>query len=205
MQIRVLCVDDHPLIRDGVAYALQSQDDIELVANASTGREALALYQQHRPDVTLMDLKLPDLDGIDVMLRIREAHPNARFVVLTTYGGDVQAARALKAGANGYLLKSMLRNELVDTIRAVHSGQRRITAEVASAVSEHMYQETLTARETDILRRVASCHSNKSVAAALNISEETVKGHMKSILGKLDASDRTHAVLIAIKRGILDS
>lgn len=203
--IRVLCVDDHPLVRDGIAYALQAQSDMILVASANNGREAIAMFQEHRPDVTLMDLKLPDLDGIEVISRIREKFPQARFIVLTTYSGDVRAARALKAGAKGYLLKSMLRKELTDTIRAVHGGQRRITSEIASNISENIAADALTPRELDVLRALAGGMSNKTVASALDISEETVKGHMKNILSKLNANDRTHAILIAMKRGYIEA
>ena len=203
--IRVLCVDDHPLVRDGIAYALAAQADMTLVASASNGTEAIALFQEHRPDVTLMDLQLPDLDGIEVMLKIRAKYPQARFIVLTTYAGDVRAARALKAGAMGYLLKSMLRKELTESIRAVHAGQRRITAEIASNISEHIAADALTPREIDVLRAVAAGMSNKAVGSALDVSEETVKGHMKNILAKLNANDRTHAILIAMKRGYLES
>lgn len=203
--IRVLCVDDHPLVRDGIAYALQAQSDMILVASANNGREAIAMFQEHRPDVTLMDLKLPDFDGIEVISRIREKFPQARFIVLTTYSGDVRAARALKAGAKGYLLKSMLRKELTDTIRAVHGGQRRITSEIASNISENIAADALTPRELDVLRALAGGMSNKTVASALDISEETVKGHMKNILSKLNANDRTHAILIAMKRGYIEA
>jgi DNA-binding NarL/FixJ family response regulator len=203
LPIKVLCVDDHPLIRDGIAFALQTQTDIELVGSAKNGREALELFETRRPDVTLMDLQLPDLDGITVMSMIREKHPAARFVVLTTYSGDVQAVRALKAGAAGYLLKSMVKNELTDAIRAVHSGQRMITSEVAANISSYVGNDALTKRETEVLHAISEGHSNKSVGADLNISEETVKGHMKSILQKLHANDRTHAILIALKRGFL--
>jgi DNA-binding NarL/FixJ family response regulator len=203
LPIKVLSVDDHPLIRDGIAFALQMHADVQLVGSATNGGEAIALFEQHRPDVTLMDLQLPDIDGISVMSMIREKHPRARFVVLTTYAGDVQAVRALKAGATGYLLKSMVRNELIDTIRAVHSGQRMVTAEVAANISEYVANDVLTPRETEVLRAIGDGHSNKSVGNDLSISEETVKGHVKNILQKLHANDRTHAILIALKRGIL--
>ncbi len=187
-RIRVLCVDDHPLIRDGIAFALQTQSDMELVAEATNGREAIQAFRQFRPDVTLMDLQMPEMNGIDAMLAIRGEFPNARIIVLTTYSGDVQATRALKAGAVGYIIKGMLRTDLIDTIRGVNLGQRR----------------TLSAREIEVLRAVASGCSNKIVADRLHISEDTVKGHMKNILAKLQANDRTHAVLIALKRGFLE-
>jgi DNA-binding NarL/FixJ family response regulator len=202
--IRVLCVDDHPLMRDGIAFALQSQNDMELVGQAVDGSEALRLFRELRPDVTLMDLQMPGMNGIATIEAIKSDYPEARIIVLTTYSGDVQAARALKAGAAGYLLKSMLRNELIGTIRTVHAGGRRIPPEIASQLAEHMGTDALSPREVEVLRTVAAGHSNKNVADELAISEETVKGHMKSILSKLGANDRTHAVLIAMKRGFLD-
>jgi DNA-binding NarL/FixJ family response regulator len=204
-RIRVLCVDDHPLIRDGIAFALQTQSDMELVAEATNGREAIQAFRQFRPDVTLMDLQMPEMNGIDAMLAIRGEFPNARIIVLTTYSGDVQATRALKAGAVGYIIKGMLRTDLIDTIRGVNLGQRRIPHEVASGIAEHVSADALSAREIEVLRAVASGCSNKIVADRLHISEDTVKGHMKNILAKLQANDRTHAVLIAMKRGFLDA
>jgi DNA-binding NarL/FixJ family response regulator len=202
--IRVLCVDDHPLMRDGIAFALQSQKDMELVGQAVDGEEALRLFRELRPDVTLMDLQMPGINGIATIEAIRNEFPKARIVVLTTYSGDVQAARALKAGAVGYLLKSMLRNELIGTIRTVHGGGRRIPPEIASELADHMCADALSPREVEVLRSVAAGHSNKIVADELAISEDTVKGHMKNVLSKLGANDRTHAVLIALKRGFLD-
>ena len=202
--IRVLCVDDHPLIHDGVAYALQSQKDMLLVGQAVDGEEALRLFREQRPDVTLMDLQMPGMSGIAAIEAIRNDFPRARIIVLTTYSGDVQAARALKAGAAGYLLKGMLRNDLINTIRTVHAGGRRIPPEIASELAEHISADALSSREIEVLRSVATGHSNKLVADELSITEDTVKGHMKSILSKLGANDRTHAVLIAIKRGFLD-
>jgi DNA-binding NarL/FixJ family response regulator len=204
-RIRVLCVDDHPLIRDGIAFALQTQSDMELVAEATNGREAIQAFRQFRPDVTLMDLQMPEMNGIDAMLAIRGEFPNARIIVLTTYSGDVQATRALKAGAVGYIIKGMLRTDLIDTIRGVNLGQRRIPHEVASGIAEHVSADALSVREIEVLRAVASGCSNKIVADRLHISEDTVKGHMKNILAKLQANDRTHAVLIAMKRGFLDA
>jgi len=204
-RIRVLCVEDHPLMRDGIAFALQSQDDMELVGQAVNGEEAVKLFRELRPDVTLMDLQMPGMNGLTAIEKIRADYPKARIVVLTTYSGDVQASRALKAGVSGYLLKSMLRTELVGTIRAVHGGARRIQAEVASELADHFTADALSQREVEVLRSVAGGNSNKIVADALDISEDTVKGHMKNILSKLGANDRTHAVLIAMKRGFLDA
>jgi DNA-binding NarL/FixJ family response regulator len=203
--IRILCADDHPLMRDGIAFALQKQADMQLVAEASTGREAIQAYRQHRPDVTLMDLQMPDMGGIDAIIAIRQEFPNARIVVLTTFRGDVQATRALKAGAAGYLLKDMLRTDLINTIRAVHAGQRRIPQEVAAQLAEHVVADRLSGRELDVLRSVASGCSNKIIADKLSITEHTVKGHMKNILAKLQANDRTQAALIALKRGFFES
>ena len=202
--IKVLIVDDHPLLREGVAAVLSGQSDMRLVGEATTGREAIESFRRHLPDVTLMDLRMPDMNGIDAISVIRSEFPAARIVVLTTYAGDVQALGALKAGASGYLLKSMLRKDLLETIRAVHAGKRRIPPEIATDIAEHAAEDSLTAREIEVLRGVAAGKSNKLIAAQLDISESTVKAHMKSILPKLDASDRTHAVMIALKRGILD-
>jgi DNA-binding NarL/FixJ family response regulator len=203
-RIRILSVDDHLLLREGVAAVLEDQPDMTLVAEAANGREAIEGFRQHRPDVTLMDLRMPDMSGIKVIAAIREEFPSARIIVLTTYAGDVQAVEALKAGASGYLLKSMLRKELLDTIRAIHAGKRRVPAEIAMQIAEHAVDDALTEREVEVLKRVAAGKSNKLIAAELVISESTVKAHMKSILPKLDASGRTHAVIIALKRGIFD-
>ena len=202
--IRILTVDDHQLLREGIAAVLESQEDMKLVAQASNGREAVDNFRRLRPDVTLMDLRMPDMSGIEAITEIRGEFPDARIVVLTTYAGDAQAAAALKAGAAGYLLKNLVRKELLETIRAVHSGKRRVPPEIATEIAEHVADDALTARELDVLRRVAAGKSNKLIAAELDISEGTVKTHMKSILPKLDAADRTHAVMIALKRGILD-
>ncbi len=202
--IRVLAVDDHPLLQEGVAAVIAGEPDIELVAQASSGTEAIEMFRRHRPDVTLMDLRMPDMSGIDAINAIRAEFSAARFVVLTTYAGDVQAVQALKAGAAGYLLKSMLRKELVDTIRVVYAGKRRIPPQVATEIAEHAADDALTEREVEVLRRVGTGQSNKQIAAQLSISEGTVKAHMKSILPKLQAQDRTHAVMIAVRRGILD-
>ena len=202
--IRILIADDHPLLRDGVAGLVADQPDMELVGEASSGREAIEQFRKHRPDVTLMDLQMPEMNGIDAILAIRGEFPEARIVVLTTYTGDVQIVRALKAGAQAYLLKSMLRRELLDTIRAVHKGQRQIPLEVAAQLAEHTADDSLTSREIEVLRLIAAGKANKLVASDLSITEGTVKGHVKSILSKLGASDRTHAVTIALTRGIIE-
>jgi DNA-binding NarL/FixJ family response regulator len=199
-----MTVDDHPLLREGIAAVLDGEEDFELVAEATSGQEAIDSFRIHRPDVTLMDLQMPGMNGIDAMLAIRSQFPDARFIVLTTYQGDVQALRALKAGAAGYLLKNMMRKELLETIRIVHAGRRRIPPEIAAELADHVTEDALTDREVDVLRKVATGNSNKIIASQLNVSEATVKGHMKSILSKLGANDRTHAVTIAMKRGFLD-
>jgi DNA-binding NarL/FixJ family response regulator len=202
-RIKILTVDDHPVLREGIAALLEGQKDMILVAEAVNGREAIEQFRTHRPDVTLMDLQMPEVNGIDAIVSIRSEFPQARILVLTTYKGDVHAARALDAGACGYLLKSSLRKDLLDTIRAVHTGRKRIPAEIAMGIAEHHSSDTLTARELEVLTLVAAGNANKIVASQLGVSEETIKGHMKSILSKLNANDRTHAVTIALKRGIL--
>jgi DNA-binding NarL/FixJ family response regulator len=202
--IRVLTVDDHPVLREGIAAVLASETDIALVAEASNGREAIEQFRAHRPDITLMDLQMPLMSGTDAILAIRKDFPDARIIVLTTYSGDVQAIRALEAGAYGYLLKNMLRKELVETIRSVHSGQKRIPPEIAVEIAQHHADDALSEREIEVLREVAAGNANKIVADHLSISEDTVKAHMRSILSKLSARDRTHAVTIAAKRGIID-
>ena len=202
--IRVFTVDDHPLLRDGIAAVFDGQEDMTLVGQASNGREAIESFRRLRPDVTLMDLRMPDMSGIEAIVAIRAEFPNARIIVLTTYAGDAQAAAALKAGAVGYLLTNLVRKELIETIRVVHAGKRRVPPEIAMGIAEHVADDALTEREIQVLRRVAAGKSNKLIAAELGISEGTVKTHMKSILPKLGASDRTHAVMIALRRGILD-
>lgn len=202
--IRIFAVDDHQLLLEGIAAVLSEQPNMALVGQAGSGQEAIEGFRRLRPDVTLMDLRMPDMSGIQAIAAIRAEFPSARIIVLTTYPGDAQAAAALRAGAAGYLLKSLVRKELIETIRAVHAGKRRILPEIAAEIAEHVADDALTERELEVLRRVAAGKSNKLIAAELEISEGTVKTHMKSILPKLDASDRTHAVTIAIKRGILD-
>ncbi len=201
--IRILAVDDHPLLREGIAALVNSQPDMKLVAEAANGREAIEQFRKHRPDVTLMDLQMPELNGIDAMIAIRGEFTQARIVVLTTYKGDMEVLRALKAGARGYLLKNLLRLELLETIRAVHAGEKRIPPEVAAQIADHAADDDLTSRETEVLQLIASGNANKAIAARLSISEETVKGHVKNILSKLAANDRTHAVTIGLKRGII--
>jgi DNA-binding NarL/FixJ family response regulator len=202
--IRVLVVDDHPVLREGIASLLGTEPDMQLVAEAMNGRDAIEQFRKHRPDITLMDLQMPGMSGIDAMAAICREFPDARIVVLTTYVGDVQVMRALRAGARGYLLKSFLRKDLLETIRAVHAGQKRVSPEIASQIAEHATDDSLTAREIDILRLIAAGNANKEIAARLSITEETVKGHVKNILAKLGANDRTHAVTIALKRGIIE-
>jgi DNA-binding NarL/FixJ family response regulator len=202
--IRILLADDHPVLRQGVRALAADEDDMEFVAEASSGLETIEAFRKHRPDVALIDLQMPDMNGIDAMMAIRNEFPDARFIVLTTYAGDVQIARALKAGARAYLLKSLLRRELLDTIRVVHAGRMRIPGELAAQVATHLADDSLTSREIDVLRLIAAGNANKIVADKLSITEETVKGHVKSILSKLGANDRTHAVTIGLKRGIIE-
>jgi len=202
--IRVLSVDDHPLLREGVAALLAGQPDLTLVAEASNGREAIDQFRKHRPDITLMDLQMPEMDGVDAMSAICREFPSARIIVLTTYVGDALVLRALKAGARAYLLKSLLRKELLETIRLVHAGQKRILPVVAAELAERAKDDALSPGELDVRRLIAGGNANKAIASQLAITEETVKGHVKNILAKLTASDRTHAVTIALKRGIID-
>jgi DNA-binding NarL/FixJ family response regulator len=203
-RIRILTVDDHAILREGVAALIANQQDLQLVAEASNGREAIELFRFHQPNVTLMDLALPDMNGVEAISRIRAEFPTAKMIVLTTFRGDVQALRAMKAGATGYLLKSTLRKELIETIRVVHKGGKRIPTEIASEIAAYACDDALTAREVEVLQCVAEGNSNKIIASTLRISEDTVKNHMRNILSKLSANDRTHAVMIATRRGFLD-
>lgn len=199
-----MTVDDHPLLREGIAAVLEGSSDARLVAEASNGREAIEQFRTHRPDVTLMDLKMPEMDGIDAIRQIRREFPSARIVVLTTYRGDAEALQALRAGAQGYLLKSALRKELVEAIISVHAGRRYIPSDIARTIAEHVAGGELSLRELEVLRHVAAGNSNKIVAGMLGVSEDTIKAHMKSIMEKLDARDRTHAVTIAFSRRLLN-
>jgi DNA-binding NarL/FixJ family response regulator len=203
-QIRILVVDDHPFLREGIAAAINGQKDMILVGEATNGREALDSFRLLRPDVTLMDIQMPGMSGIEAMLTIRAEFPTARIVVLTAYRGDVQALRAFKAGAVGYLLKNMLRKELLDTIRTVYAGRRRIPDEIAKELGEHSLEDALTEREIEVLKMVARGTPNKVIASDLALAEPTVKSHLKNIFQKLGANDRTHAVTIAIRRGYID-
>jgi len=202
--IRILTVDDHPLLREGIAALLKTQPGMSLVAEAADGNEAIEKFRLHRPDVTLMDLEMPSLGGIAAINQIREEFPEARIIVLTTYTGDSQVVRALKAGARGYILKRHVHRELLEAIRAVHAGQKRIPPEVAAEVAEHAADDELTEREIEVLRLIAAGNSNKLIADKLSIAEETVKSHVSSILSKLSANDRVHAVTIGLKRGIIE-
>jgi DNA-binding NarL/FixJ family response regulator len=203
--IRILAADDHPLFRSGIAALLATQPDMSLVAEASNGHEAIAQFRVHRPDITLMDLRMPDMNGLDAMIAIRGEFPEARIIVLTTYTGDVQVLRAMQVGARAYLLKSLLDKELLETIRAVHAGKKTLSAEASFELAEHATDEALTPAEVEVLRLIAAGNANKQIAAQLSITEETVKGRVKNILSKLGANDRTHAAMIGMKRGIIQS
>ncbi len=202
-RIRVLCVDDHPLLREGIAAIINSQPDMVLIAEASNGTEAIQKFKEHRPDVTLMDLRLPDISGVDSLMAIRADAPDARIIMLSTFEGDVEIHRALQAGARAYLLKNMPPKELVEVIRQVHAGKKRIPTEIAAHLAEHLSDEALTDREIDVLKHVGGGNRNRDIAERLFISEETVKVHIKHIMEKLGASDRTQAVAIAVRRGII--
>jgi DNA-binding NarL/FixJ family response regulator len=201
--IRILVADDHPLLREGVAALIASEPDLLLVAVAADGREAIEQFRATRPDVTLMDLQMPNMSGIDAVISIRNEWPDARIIVLTTYAGDALALRALKAGAQAYVLKGMVRKELLETIRAVHQGQKRVQPDVAMQIASHTAEASLSPRELAVLELIAAGHSNKAIGSRLSINEETVKGHVKNILAKLGARDRTHASTLAFRRGII--
>jgi len=202
-QIRVLAVDDHPLLREGIAGLIADERDMILVAEAANGREAIQQFRAHHPDVTLMDLQMPEMNGIDALLAIRGEFPDARVIVLTTYAGDVQARRALQAGARAYLLKNSLHTELLDTIRAVHAGRKNLSPEVSFELAEHAAEEILSPLEVRVLRLISDGNSNKEIAAVLSVTEDSVKGHVRNILSKLGATDRTQAAMIGVKRGII--
>ena len=204
LAIRILAVDDHQIVREGIAGFVGVQPDMTMVAEAATGREAIQQFRTHRPDVTLMDLQMPDMNGMDALIAIRAEFPDARVIMLTTYEGDAHILRALKAGAQGYLLKNTLHSDLLQTIRAVHAGKRSLSPEVSFQVAEHVSDETLTPAEIAVLRLIADGNSNKQIADQLRVTEDTVKGRVKSILAKLDANDRTHAAIIGLKRGIIE-
>jgi len=203
-KIRILTVDDHPILRQGISALLEDESDMALVAEAANGHEAIQQFRTHRPDVTLMDLQMPEMNGLDAMIAIRGEFPDARIIVLTTYAGDVQAMRALQAGARAYLLKNSLHKELLDTIRAVHAGRKTISPEVSFQLAEHVAEEALSPAEVRVLSLIAEGNSNKEIAASLSVTEDAVKGQVRNILAKLGANDRTQAVTIAVKRGIID-
>jgi DNA-binding NarL/FixJ family response regulator len=202
--IRILAVDDHALLRDGIATLVGGQPDMKVVAEGANGREAIQLFRAHLPDVTLMDLQMPEMSGLDAIVAIRGEFPAARIIVLTTYAGDVQALRALQAGARGYLLKNLVHKELLDTIRAVHAGRKTLSPEMSYEIAEHAFDEALTKGEVDVLRLIAAGNANKQIADQLSITEETVKGRVRNLLSKLGANDRTHAAMIGLKRGVIE-
>ena len=202
--IRILTVDDHPLLREGIAFLVKSQQDMELVAEASDGEEAIEQFRRHRPDVTLMDLRMPNLNGTEAISRIRNEFPDAKIIVLSTYAGDVQVLRAIKAGARGYIVKGHVHRELLDAIRSVHAGRKRIPPEIAAALADHAADDALSSREIDVLRLIGAGNANKQIADKLSIGETTVKNHISNILSKLGANDRAHAVTIALQRGIIE-
>lgn len=203
-KIRIMIVDDHPLLREGVCAVIATQADLDMVAEAETGEQALVLYEAHRPDIVLMDLQMPGMGGVAAIEALRKSHPSSRIVVLTTYAGDAQAMRALRAGAAGYLLKSSMRKELMDTIRSVHAGGKYLSSEVATGIALHVTEDMLSRREAEVLTLAAAGNSNRQIAVRLGLSEDTIKGYMKVIYSKLGAADRTHAVTIAARRGIIE-
>lgn len=202
--IRILTVDDHPLLRKGIAALVNSEPDLKLIAEASNGREAIDAFRSHRPDVTLMDLQMPEADGLEAIEAIRREFPEARIIVLTTYSGDTRVLRALKVGARGYVLKGYVHKELLDAIRAIHAGQKRIPPEIAAVLADHATDDALTEREIEVLRLIAAGNSNKQIGGHLSIGEATVKSHVTNILSKLGANDRAHAVTIGLQRGIIE-
>jgi DNA-binding NarL/FixJ family response regulator len=202
--IRILVVDDHPVVREGIDALVRRQTDMQVVAQATNGREGIEQFRAHRPDVTLMDLQMPEMNGLDALIALRGEFSDARIIVLTTYAGDTQVLRAIKAGACGYLLKNALHKELLDTIRAVHSGKKYISPEASYELAEHASSDTLTPAEVRVLRLIAEGNANKEIAAQLSVSEDTVKGQVRNILSKLGASDRAHAAMIGVKRGIIE-
>ena len=202
--IRILSVDDHPLLRDGIAALIEGESDMTVVAECSNGREAITQFRAHKPDVTLMDLQMPEMSGLDAIIAIRDEFPDARIIVLTTYAGDVQVVRALQAGARAYLLKNAVHKELLETIRAVHAGKKTMSPQASYELAEHATDDALTKAEIDVLRLIAAGNANKQIADQLGITEDTVKGRVKNLLSKLDANDRTHAAMIGIKRGIIE-
>jgi len=202
--IRILCVDDHPLLRGGITALVDGQPDMKVVAECSNGREAIQQQRAHKPDITLMDLQMPEMSGLDAIIAIRGEFPDARIIVLTTYAGDVQALRALQAGARAYLLKDQVHKELLETIRAVHSGKKTISPQVSYELAEHATDDALTKAEVEVLRLIAAGNANKQIADHLGITEDTVKGRVKNILSKLGANDRTHAAMIGLKRGVIE-
>jgi len=202
--IRILTVDDHPVLREGIAALVAGQPDMKVIAECSNGREAIQQFRTHRPEITLMDLQMPEMNGLDAIIAIRDEYPDARIIVLTTYAGDVQALRALQAGARAYLLKNLAHNELLDTIRAVHAGRKSMSAQLSYELAEHATDDALSQAEIDVLRLIAAGNANKQIADRLSSTEDTVKGRVKNILSKLGANDRTHAAMIGIKRGIID-
>jgi DNA-binding NarL/FixJ family response regulator len=202
--IRILTVDDHALLREGIAFLVKSQHDMELIAEASDGMEAIEQFRRHRPDITLMDLRMPNLNGTEAISRIRNEFPDAKIIVLSTYGGDVQVLRAIKAGARGYIVKGHVHRELLDAIRSVHAGHKRIPPGIAAELAEHAADDQLSSREIDVLRLIGAGNANKQIADKLSIGETTVKNHISNIFSKLGANDRAHAVTIALKRGIIE-